>query len=275
MSIMDERIVTEDSDADVAMTPEERAARAQLWASERDAGMTYREIGDKYGVSHERVRQVLKNAGIPPVPRNWVAHHRRAELAGEVTTWLKANGPTPVDVVHKEFHLSSQRLTDLVTDYGVPKEYIMSGTNKSATSIAFEDVAAAVGAAWKRVLEDEPDLQGLSVGVYDRNRVEGDPSPALITSRWGWRTVCAAAGVPTGGAGRPQYTPKWSDAELIGWVGKYAAAMMADGERVTFDGYDKWRHEQAGAPSGAALRTRLRRSGYDSWAAMVAAGTKQ
>ena len=41
------------TDADVA------EERIRTWIEERTNGSTYREIGEKYGVSHERVRQVL------------------------------------------------------------------------------------------------------------------------------------------------------------------------------------------------------------------------
>jgi transcriptional regulator with XRE-family HTH domain len=34
------------------------AERADLYIADRNAGMTYREIGKKYGISHQRVHQV-------------------------------------------------------------------------------------------------------------------------------------------------------------------------------------------------------------------------
>lgn len=258
-----------DSDADST-----RAARIEQWTQERLDGATYREIGEKYSISHERVRQVLKKAGAPDVPRNYVANRRRQQLAEEVTVWLVAHGPTPVDVIHREFDLTSQRLTDLVNDYGVPKEYIMAGENKKAVSLTFDDVTAAARAAYTRLLEEEPGAPGLSVSAYDRVRIPTEPSPALITSRFGWKNVCDAAGVPTGGRARPDYNVKWTDQDLLTWIGRYTETVIASGGKITFDGYDQWRRDIEDAPSGALIRTRLRRAGYPSWAAMVNAGTK-
>ena len=198
---------------------------------------------------------------------------QRKQLAADITDWLRTNGPVPAGVVHEQFDISSQRLSDLITEYDVPKEYIMAGVSGHGPGSTIEDMAEAVKVVWARVQEEEPGTTGLSVGLYDRSRLPGEASPASITSRFGWKKVCALAGVPTAGKGRPEYTPKWSDAELIQWIGRYTKETMAAGGRVTFDGYDQWRLTQEDAPSGAACRTRLRRAGYESWAAMVAAGT--
>lgn len=246
--------------------------RVATWAEERAAGATYREIGDRHGISHERVRQVLKEAGVDVGPSNWATLHKKEAQAAKITMWLKANGPVPAGRVYEEFEITPGRLAELVSGHAVPKEYIMAGvSSQSMQSTTIEEAATHVTATWERVQAEEPGVTGLSVGLYDRYRITGDPSPAMITSRFGWRNVCALAGVPTAGTGRPQYTPKWSNQELLDWVRKYTEVQFERGERVTFDGFDRWRHTQDGAPSGALLRTRLRREGYESWAAMVAA----
>lgn len=40
------------------MNKKQRADRAELYRSERAKGLTYQQIADKYGVSHQRVAQV-------------------------------------------------------------------------------------------------------------------------------------------------------------------------------------------------------------------------
>jgi len=236
---------------------------------ERAGGATFRQIGDKYGVSHERVRQVLGAAGIT-YDRNHTATIRKDRTAAGITEWLAGNGPVPAGVLCEEFGITSQRLSELVAHHGVPRNLIMSGAGRTGSTFTAAGFAAAVGGAWARLKEEVPSATGLSVGSYDRVRLPGDPSPALITARMPWRDVCAAAGVPCG-AGRGNYTVKWTDEELLGWIGRYAGSTPG---RVTFDGYDKWRRAQDGAPSGALVRTRLRRNGYPTWASMVAAGAR-
>jgi hypothetical protein len=304
---------------------------------ERGSGLTFREIGDKHGVSHERVRQVLENAkatydtyqaeldGTYQVEvdgemvngkkltiqqiavkhnttadqvrhvldnerityeRNWASTVRKEKLASEVNEWLTSVGPQTAADICDHFELSSQRLMDLVSEHGVPRRYVMAGAGRTGSMYTDDEITHVLASAWKRLKAEIPTATGLSVSSYDRVRLADDPSPALITSRKPWKVLCDAAGVPCG-TGRGDYKKKWSDQDLLDWIDRYADDTPT---RVTFDGYDEWRtglrkksadaepvrwkDPEEGAPSGALLRTRLRRAGYATWLSMVAAATK-
>jgi len=243
---------------------------AETFHKERQDGATFREIGENHGVSHERVRQVLESIGVT-FDRNHTATVKKDKLAKEVTGWLRDNGPVPTSVVCEHFALSPQRLSELVDNHNVPRNMIMSGVGRTGSGYTDDTVVTVVKAAWARLKAEVPTATGLSVSSYDRVRLPGDPSPALITGRRAWREVCQAAEVPCG-AGRPSYTVKWTDQDLFRWIHRYATS--TGGGRVTFDGYDLWRKTQPGAPSGALVRTRLRRNGYPTWASMVTAGVR-
>jgi hypothetical protein len=257
---------------DTAGAADDADGRAAVFAAERGEGLTLREIGKRHGVSHERVRQVLEGAGIPAGRRGGAAFQRRQELADRVSAWLVAHGPVPSAAVREEFGLTAQRLSELVLEHGVPREFLMAGSGRSGSGVPEEELVAGVARVWAAVLREDPSAAGLSVGLYDRYRGPGDPSPAAVTSRMRWSDVCARAGVPAGGAGRPSYSRKWSDDDLLRWAGRWAVAAVADGVPATFNGYDVWRRSQPGAPSGALLRTRLRGSGFNAWHEMVATG---
>jgi Sigma-70, region 4 len=258
----------------VTSPPTGAAALVDVFTTERDDGLTFREIGERHGLSHERVRQVLVDGGVPQHNRNWVAEHRKQELADEITAWLNEQGPTVSDTVREHFGLSVGQLSELF-HRGIPRHLVLASGGRTGSSFSNEDLVKAVRTSWTRYKKEHPGAKGFSVGAYDAARIDGDPSPALITARIPWKIICATAGVPCS-AGRGNYQRLWSDDDLISWVGKYSEAAAADGTRVTFYGYDAWRRSQEGAPSGALLRTRLRRAGYATWGSMVAtaAGTK-
>lgn len=249
-------------------TPTGASALVEVFTTERDEGLTFREIGERHGLSHERVRQVLVGSGVPQHNRNWVAEHRKQELADEITAWLVEKGPTVSDTLREHFGLSVGQLSELF-HRGVPRHLVLASGGRTGSSFSNEALTAAVKLSWARYKKEHPSAKGFSVGAYDATRIDGDPSPALITARIPWKTVCANAGVPCS-AGRGNYTRLWSDDDLLLWVKKYSSAAALDGSRVTFYGYDAWRRTQEGAPSGALLRTRLRRSGYATWGSMVA-----
>lgn len=56
---------------------DERQDRYEEIVAQRAAGDSYRTIGKRYGISHERVRQIL--AGGPPGLAGWLGHSARNE----------------------------------------------------------------------------------------------------------------------------------------------------------------------------------------------------
>lgn len=238
---------------------------------ERDGGLTYREIGERHGLSHERVRQILTEGGVAPRERNWAAEYRKRQAAGAITEWLESEGPTTSDRIREKYGLTIQQLSELM-GHGIPKHLVLAGQGRTGSAYDDDALADAVRQAWARFKEEHPEAEKFSVNAYEAVRLPGDPSLALITSRVPWKQVCSWADVPCS-KGRGTYDRAWDDDGLLDWVGKYVDSAAQSEERVTFYGYDKWRKAEAGAPSGALVRTRLRRSGYATWGAMVSAAT--
>lgn len=193
-----------------------------------------------------------------------------------VAVWLQQHGPVEADTIADQFGIPTGTIDAWVADGSIPRGLVLaSARGTPATGWTLQTAAAAVAAVWTRVTADT-ELVGraaphvLSVGLYDRNRRAGDPSPALLTARWGWAAVCTAAGVPCG-TGRGGYERRWETNDLLRWVGLYATDMINTNHRVTFEGFDRWRANRAGCPSGALVRTRLRTAGYNGWADIVTA----
>lgn len=253
--------------------PESASVLLREFEADREHGLTYREIGERHGLSHERVRQVLVDGKAPARDRNWAAEYRKDTAAAEIAEWLNQQGPTTSDKVREQFGLNIQQLSELM-GHGIPRHLVLAGRGRTGSAYNTDDLVAAVTRSWQRYRYEVPAAEKFSVTAYEKHRLPEDPSLALITSRVPWKQVCEQAGIPCS-KGRGDYKRTWEDGDLLNWVGRYLEASAEADERVTFYGYDRWRKGREGAPSGALLRTRLRRSGYATWGEMVAAAASK
>jgi hypothetical protein len=235
----------------------------------RHKGWTYREIGEKYGFSHERIRQVLG----PDEPGTPTYHERRRlavqERAEKINDYLREHGVATREQVMEEFDLSATQLNELSRD-GVETSRILSTRNRAATYDT-DGLNAALNRVWGEVKADHPSAEGLSHSRYDEYRRGDEPSAALIVSRMGWITACKTAGIPSGTPIRETYTSQWEISEILGWVRRYADACAAEGKRPSYLGYEEFQREHDDAPSGSTIRNRLRSSVSGLWSEIVAA----
>lgn len=239
----------------------------------RKAGHSYRAIGAKFGMSHEKARNLLTSSGVE-LPNN--SHtYRRAEREKEVqmlAEWLVEHGPVTRSRLTEEFGYSSKEINLLVQD-GAPGHLILS-TGRVVKDTPDETVMESIRRAWETLQKAVPEARGLSHTAYDRVRdPKRDLSAARITTRYGWVNACNEAGVPSGGRYRAASTYKhqFSSDQIMDSVREYAAECRAAEKRPTYLGYDRWQRSRASAPSGSLVRMRGYEMGYESWPEIVLA----
>ena len=240
----------------------------------RKAGFSYRAIGMKFGLSHERVRQVLVADGEPSDwARTPVRVARKAQIA-EIDAWLEEHGPVSRDEVIEKFGLTRSKMTQLIAE-GLPSHQMLMNALETTPHFSDEQVVEAVRVAWRELQVVNPRSTGISHVMYERIRRTDDPSAAILVSRYGWERVCELAGVPAGHAWRPKdsYTTRWTDEEILARVADYARAALDEGTRPSYLGYERFQQLDENFPSGTLVRNRMRAIGLATWPQVVMTAT--
>jgi hypothetical protein len=244
------------------------------WITLRQAGHSYRQIGEKFGFSHEMVRQTI---GADSGTRINIYAQKRAERRAELRTWLEANGPVARSVLFDHFGINGRQLIYFTReDDTFPLHLILldSRPTEAAQSFSDDDVFSAMRQAWHDVQAHKPLARGLSHVLYERHREPDQPSSARIIGRYDtWSKACALAEIPSGDAYRPAatYSTAWTAAALLDAVARYLADCAEHNAKPTYTRYDQYQREHDDLPSGTTVRLRLKGEGLATWPAIVAA----
>lgn len=223
-------------------------------------GATYDAIGRLYGVTRERIRQILMRSA--DIPIDEIKQRRRANL-------------TRVDADKRE--ATTTAIRNFLTDNGPSTAEAVAGATGVTAELAKQawptDLAHFQLAHLKRTTQqtwtDEQLLDALRAASlfefpltrlkYDNllrvGQVDG-PSGVRVMQRFGtWSAACDAAGVESGAARAAPYETRWTDDELLKFVSDYLRAPNYGG---TFAGYDAWRKESGTDAAGSGtIRNRL------------------
>lgn len=256
-----------------------------LWLEE---GATYQEIGDAYGITRERVRQILDEAeAITPQNKKRATEarqRRQAEIDAVTAEVVMARWrqPLPVVDIMDELGLSRAKVTEIIDQNATARErearlHILHATSstRKMRNYAKTDEEVLADLAWGAQMFDQ---NSLSVPGYTELR-EIFPerrmvTPAVIIKRFGsWNNAVEEAGLVANP--RHHSTPKddgWQRATFE--EEDYRQALLdctaaLEGKIPSIGDYEKWRkrvhdtgnHGKAGsAPSLSAFRWR-----YGSW----------
>lgn len=234
---------------------EDRAARDQQIVSLRDEGITLEEIGQKFGITRECVRQIVENANGAGGEE---LRARRRKKRDEVDRALAA--AMRQDILD---HPGSRK-ADVAARLGLDVRIVSRLLPAAVAALVVEDNRNAGVSTWT----DEDILEAirsaatyeypLSGSTYRRlvriGEISG-ASSALVRRRFGsWTRACELAGVEPDRLPHDGYQSRWTDSDLLSYV---AAYLRAPGSRGTLAAYVEWSRRISDAPSGSSLRNRL------------------
>lgn len=256
------------------MTANAAEALKEDFVKMRGEGYSYREIGEKFDFSHERIRQII--ADDPRVNSTRPSQVRRMELAAKLKEFLLEHGPIPRDELLAKFGINDRQLTYISShDADFPRHLIILARRSTTDQYSDTEIKVALQRVWAVLETTNPGQPGMSHVMYDRYRdVDNDPSPARLISRYDtWENVCKFAGVPSGYTYRPKasYSSAWTDDELFEILRRYIAEVSARGERPSYGRYDRVQRDYADMPSGTTMRNRLKQLGLNTWPDVIAA----
>ncbi|MGY5764279.1 homing endonuclease associated repeat-containing protein [Brachybacterium sp. DNPG3] len=235
---------------------DERAARsARLYAF----GATLQEIGDLYGVSRERIRQILarstpwSSTALQAAAKSMGAA-RATEQAAAVGAWSAAHPAAPIAAAVAELGLSGEQIREILGRRRSRHEAASADTPRTSHGHSDQAIIADL-----RAFHAETG-KTTCAAFTAWARTHGVPGHQTASIRFGtWNDALNAAGVvDVVGTTRSAF----SDEDLWAAV---VAAVRADDGGTTYRAVEDWLARHPAAPSGVLVRQRLSRRDGHSW----------
>lgn len=228
----------------------------------RRNGLTLDEVGTKFGVTRERVRQLMKKHGGPDASEIRQLHARRveadagaraAEVGNAIRAVLAASGPlSPEQVVAKSALERDEVLRWWPNDLIHLRLRTIGNYETHWTDQEFLD-AIREAALYEFPLTVTAYHELLTVG-----QIKGPSVPRFNQKFGSWTKACDAAGVIPGPTMRDNYESRWSDDDLLHVLRLY---LEDPRQPNSMQGFDPWKRTNApDGPSGQTLRLR-----FGSW----------
>lgn len=237
----------------------EPATREQRIIEMRLGGATLGAIGTEFGVSRERVRQIIQAAGGPsPAEVRALAVARglaeeaavRSDTEAALRTLLQTRGAHSVQEAAEALSLAEATVVRFwPQDLGHLLIRPAGHPNRTWTD---EQILHVIRSA---AVYEFPLTANAYAELVRVGEVKG-PSLPRVTQRFGgWIAACERAGVEPGQTLRTAYESRWTDAELLAYVREYLVDSSWPNSAHRFD---EWRRQVAPeAPSFQTVRNRL------------------
>lgn len=216
-------------------------------------GSTLNSIGEYFGLTRERIRQILNAAGID---RRTMTEHVGA-ARGKV---MSVYGPM-IDASFEEMR-SISKVAEQFKDK-VPSRWVHQRLESRRHEVLRSNYVPQV---WSNeqiidILRQASAGSGtLSIGMYREWRESSTaatrrpPTHSVIAWRFGsWRNAVTMAGL-AGNIARREYKRKWTRDDALRSVAMYVDMTSQEGKRPTFSGYDVWSRDKSEHPSAAYVR---------------------
>lgn len=241
-------------------------------------GLTLDEIGKQFGVTRERIRQILKKAfklveGDPSLGDKGfseifaekthsakgeyrrIEQERRDSIDSRVRIFLNSKPGATYLEVSQEMGISEQDLRQCLQPQTT--KFIWTEARDNVNESPYSDEAILEALRLAEAFESP-----ISAPVYrelvERGLVNG-PGPQTVALRFGsWKRACEIAEVTYNESVRTSYERQWTESEMLEYVIEF---LLNKSYGKGIQSYDEWRIEtMSNAPSGAHVRKH-----FDTW----------
>ncbi|MEX3565698.1 homing endonuclease associated repeat-containing protein [Micrococcus endophyticus] len=238
-------------DALASMTILPSTPRAVRMAREYFEGSTLAEIGERFGRTRERVRQLIRDeAGYSTKElkayRELLADEEFRMKRAAAVSWSERHVGVPISVASQDLSLSQQELRRLL---GKRVKFHLGEAKPRKTSSATPDEVLL--SALREFYEETGETAAQSFTQWSRSH--GVPTHQTVANRFGgWNAALERAGIAV--TDRRRSRSKYSDAELVeALVDAWSSATPPR----TYLELSDWLSARPGMPSAALIRNRL------------------
>lgn len=220
----------------------------------RREGKTLGEIGEIFGVTRQRVQQILSKVG---GPTRQEIESLRETIKVERSDDIKWRA---MEMNRTDPSLTLQQVAEVLNVPSTDLGRLLFANER----ILFAKPARTVKLTWSdeeimRSLKEAATLEfPLTAAAYSRLIDDGfikGPSVARICQRFrSWQAACDVADVEAGRRTRPLNLSRWTDDDLLAAVIRYLKLSESTG---SVSDYDAWASDQDDVPSMGTLRNRL------------------
>ena len=240
---------------------QETRDRNERVVARRAAGATLGEIGTEFGLTRERVRQIVRRAG-GPTRRDVSAVNERARLerldvlGDQVGRLLAELGPVTAQIVRERLGCTSEDLRAAIRD---SDRRLLIAKSRSTAGRSDEEVGVGLRrvSALRAKRDGEQGLVRISGEYWNAHR---DPARELsavrLVQRFGsWSEACRRAGLPVGKHdGRPGPPQRFDDQACLAVAKEFLVDPTAG---VSYAAFAAWMRARPDAPSAQTVRSRL------------------
>ena len=238
----------------------------------RMSGLTLDEIGKLFGVTRERIRQILKKTfklveGDPSLggkgfseifaekthsakgKERRLQQERRDSIDSRVRTFLNSKPGATYLEISQELNISNEELRNSLQPQTTKFIWTEAGEHVNQSPFSDEDILEALKLA---EAFESPISAPMYRELVERGLVHG-PGPQTVAIRFGsWKRACELAEVSYNESVRTSYEKLWTESEMLEYVVEF---LLNKSFGKGIESYDQWRIEtMSNAPSGAHVR---------------------
>jgi DNA-binding CsgD family transcriptional regulator len=261
-----ERVLNEfQKNKDLLVKKEAAEKRLQEIIRQANCGKPMREIGESLGISGERVRRILVQAGISVRSLREKDNSDIERLTSEVSTWISVHPGCTTDEIASHFEIDLDTFDSLNLKPEAIRLILQEDPktrNSSNLKFTKEEMLQALRTAFE--------IRNPMMGMYSIDRVRPltgpyyeklrkseritGPSMVRVLQVFGtWRIACSLADVPSVPPVRDEYELRWTRDELI----QMLADFLLQSDSHSVDAFDNWCRLDECRPSSGTIRNQV------------------